>query len=132
MTRTGFLVMLAVLACSPSTRLAAHGPHPPHAQEFVRVPYPPPPARAEEIAYRYENERCVWVDGHYRFEAKRWTWKDGRWVYPPDGCYYAPSLMAWSKSKDPRLYYTPPRWYRDDASSLPEDRATCPEPRVCR
>jgi hypothetical protein len=132
MTRTLAVGFLAALACSPSTRLAARGPHPPHAQEFVPVPYPPPPAHVEEIAYRYENERCVWVDGHYRFEGRRWTWKDGHWVYPPEGCYYAPSVVAWSKSNEPRLYYTPPRWYRDDANSLPEDRATCPEPRVCR
>jgi hypothetical protein len=132
MTRRIVLGLLVAVACSPSTRLAVRGTHPPHVQEFVAVPYPPPPARAEEIGYRSDNDRCVWVDGHYRFEGRRWTWKDGHWVYPPEGCYYAPSLLAWSKSKEPRLYYTPPRWYRDDASSLPEDRATCPEPRVCR
>lgn len=132
MTRTLALTALVALACSPSTRLAARGAHPPHIQEFVAVPYPPPPARAEEISYRSDNDRCVWVDGHYRFEGKRWIWKEGHWVYPPEGCFYAPSLLAWSKSKEPRLYYTPPRWYRDDAASLPEDEATCPEPRVCR
>jgi hypothetical protein len=132
MTRTFAAALVATLACSPSTRLAPRGPHPPHVQEFVAVPYPPPPAHTEEIGYRYQNERCVWVDGHYRFEAKRWTWKDGHWVHPPEGCYYAPSVVAWSKSTEPRLYYTPPRWYRDDAASLPEDKATCPEPRACR
>jgi hypothetical protein len=132
MSRHLAFAALIALACSPSTRLAARGAHPPHVQEFVPVPYPPPPARAEEIGYRHDSDRCVWVDGHYRYDARRWTWKDGLWVYPPEGCYYAPSLIAWSKTNPPRLYYTPPRWYRDDASSLPESKATCPSPRVCR
>jgi hypothetical protein len=132
MTRQLVFAALTALACSPSTRLAVHGPHPPHVQEFVPVPYPPPPARAEEISYRHDSDRCVWVDGHYRYESRRWNWKEGHWVYPPGGCYYAPSLIAWSKTNPPRLYYTPPRWYRDDAGSLSESQATCPPPRACR
>ena len=93
---------------------------------------PPPPAQVEELSYRYEDDRCFWVDGHYTFAGRTWTWVKGRWVMPDAGCYYAKSLLAWSKSGEPRLYYTPPRWYRNEAATLTEDRAICPEPKPCR
>jgi len=132
MMRRATLGLAVAFACSPSTRLVPTGPHPPHVQDFVLVPYPPPPAEVEEISYRSEDDRCFWVDGHYLLEGRSWAWTKGRWVMPEDGCYYAKSVLAWSKEGEPRLYYTPPRWYRDDASSLAEDRAVCPEPKACR
>ena len=95
------------------------------------MPYPPPPAEVEELSYRSENDRCSWVDGHYALSGGAWTFVKGRWVLPPAGCYYAKAIVAWSRTAEPRLYYTPPRWYQDEATSLPEDRVGCEEPKPC-
>jgi hypothetical protein len=120
-----------VVACGASTPLVPRGPHPPHVQEFVAVPYPPPPAQVEEIPSNHRNERCAWVDGHYRWEGRGFSWQAGRWVLPPGGCYYAPPVVAWSKGGEPRLYLTPSRWYKDGAAQLMEAAAGCAEPAPC-
>ena len=118
-------------ACGASTRLVPAGPHPPHLQEFVTVAYPPPPAEIEEIPPAREDPSCAWMDGHYQWDGRRWGWEAGRWVVPPAGCYYALPVVAWSKAGEERLYYTPPRWYRNDAGSLTERTAGCATPRPC-
>ena len=132
--RRSLLLVLAVLAgaCGSSTRLPPTGPHPPHVQEFVLVDFPPPPAQIEEISEEVENApECVWVDGYYAWEERRFAWHPGQWVLPAEGCYYAPALTAWSRVGEPRLYYTPPRWYRDDALGKSGAAAICPVPRTC-
>jgi hypothetical protein len=126
-----FLAALLV-ACGGSTQLVATGPHPPHIQDFVEVPYPPPPAQVEEIQAAHSDLSCAYVSGHYEFETRRWLFRPGRWVRIPADCYYAPPLIAWSKSGDNRLYYTPPRWYRDDADARSEALAVCKDPEACR
>jgi hypothetical protein len=118
-------------ACGASTRLVPEGPHPPHLQEFVTVAYPPPPAEVEEIPQSREDPSCAWMDGHYQWDGRRWSWEAGRWVVPAPGCYYAPPVVAWSKAGEDRLYYTPPRWYRNDAANLTERTAGCAAPRPC-
>ena len=126
------LAALAV-ACGSSTPLPPTGPHPPHVQEFVQVDFPPPPAQIEEIPEHVANApECVWVDGYYAWEERRFTWHPGQWVLPADGGYYAPAITAWSRVGEPRLYYTPPRWYRDDALGKTGAAALCPVPRTCR
>jgi hypothetical protein len=120
-----------MVGCGAGTRLVPHGPHPPHLQEFVVVTYPPPPAEIEEIPPRRGDDRCAWVDGHYTWDGRRWTWEAGRWVIPPAGCYYAPAVVAWSKAGEERLYFTPPRWYPENAATLAEHAATCPAPAPC-
>lgn len=124
-------VTLALAGCGASTPLVATGPHPPHVQEFVAVLYPPPPAQVEELPDAAPAPGCAWVDGHYGWEGRRWEWQPGRWVRPVDGCYYAPPVVAWSKAGGERLYFTPPRWYKDDASELGEAHAFCSEPPGC-
>jgi hypothetical protein len=120
------------LACGPRTSLPPTGPHPPHVQEFVLVEYPPPPAQIEEIVEQIADApECVWVDGHYAWEERRFVWHPGQWVLPAEGCYYAPAVTAWSRVGEPRLYYTPPRWYRDDALGRTGAAALCPVPRTC-
>ncbi|HVJ13984.1 MAG TPA: YXWGXW repeat-containing protein [Polyangiaceae bacterium] len=119
------------VACGGGVALAPSGPHPINAQEFVEVEFPPPPAQIEEIPERLpEQDECTWVDGHYHWRG-RWVWIPGRWVVPPEDCYYAPALVEWSKTRDPKLYYSPPRWYREGAELLPANRAICPIPRAC-
>ena len=121
----------ALAGCGGGLALAPSGPHPLHIQEFVEVDYPPPPNQIEEIPESVEGEPdCVWTDGHYEWDGS-WMWRPGRWVLPPEDCYYAAPVVAWSKTRDPKLYYSPPRWYRENAAELPEARAVCPMPRTC-
>ncbi len=95
------------------------------------MPYPPPPAEVEEMSYRHDDDDCVWIDGYYAWNG-RWVWQRGKWVLPPADCYYAPSVVAWSRTAEPRLYFTPPRWFKNDAIALSESQAVCPAPKACR
>lgn len=131
--RLAALVPLGLgLACGGGTQLVPSGPHPPHVQEFVEVPYPPPPAQVEEIPETHGDADCAWVSGEYRFRDRHWVWEPGRWVLAQEGCYHAPPVVAWSKGGEPRLYYSPSRWYVEDAISKAGSAAVCPAPRVCR
>lgn len=121
-----------LVACGASTPVVPKGPHPPHIQEFIEVPYPPPPAQVEEIPNGVSDASCAWVDGYYAWEGRRWEWQAGRWVRPVAGCYYAGPVVAWSKAGGERLYFTPPRWYKEDAAELSEQAALCPSPPTCR
>ena len=133
MTVARYLLASALCAaCGSSTQLAPTGQHPPHVQEFVEVEYPPPPAQIEEIPEAIESApECVWVEGYYAWEERRYAWHPGQWVLPAEGCYYAPPVLAWSRVGEPRLYYTPPRWYRADAVGRAGPAALCPVPRTC-
>ena len=123
---------MTAFACGASAPLVPKGPHPPHVQEFVPVAFPPPPAKVEELASGVDDERCAWMDGYYAWAGRRWEWHAGSWVLPPTDCYYAPPAVAWSKAGEPQLYFTPPRWYRTNASELGADRAVCREPAPCK
>ena len=126
------LASALLAACGGGTQLVPTGAHPPHIQDFVEVPYPPPPAQVEELDEAHSNPNCAYVSGHYEFEGRRWVFHPGRWVQPPADCYYAPAVIAWSKGGDDRLYYTPPRWYHDDAEARSEALAVCKDPPACR
>jgi hypothetical protein len=126
------VAVVAVAACGASVPLVPKGPHPPHVQEFVPVAFPPPPAKVEEIPNGVDDDRCAWVDGYYAWVGRHWEWRAGRWVVPPNDCYYAPPVAKWSKSGEPELYFTPPRWYRSNASELGMSQALCKEPEPCR
>ncbi len=129
--RALLLAGTSLLGCGSSTPLVPRGPHPPHVQEFVAVPYPPPPAKVEELPESPRDPSCAWVDGHYDFDGRGFSWQAGRWVLPTPGCYYAPPLVAWSKGGEARLYYTPPRWYQGGAAQMTEHTAGCGEPKAC-
>jgi hypothetical protein len=60
------------------------------------------------------------------------VWEPGRWVRPPEGCYHAPTVVAWSKTGESRLYYSPSGWYHEDALAKSGSAAACPAPRACR
>ncbi len=69
---------------------------------------------------------CVWTDGHYDWDGS-WMWRPGRWVLPRKTATTAPGGGV-VKTRDPKLYYSPPRWYREERSALPEARAVCGTP----
>jgi hypothetical protein len=102
----------------------------PVAEEFVEVGFPPPPAEVEEreaeLAGRPE---CTFVDGHHEWRGKRWQWQRGEWVVPPAGCSYALGLLMWSRPPNPRLYYTPPRWYPASGKGRCDAPTSCETPR---
>jgi hypothetical protein len=123
---------VCALACSTTTELVPVGTHPPHLQEFIAVEYPPPPAQIEEITPRHpKRPECAWVDGYPAWVGRRWVFQPGQWVRAAEGCYYAPAVVAWSKAGEPRLYYSAPRWYREDALSMSGPAAFCPSPPAC-
>lgn len=127
---SGLLALVA--ACGGGTQLVPSGAHPPHVQEFVEVPFPPPPAQIEEIPEELEDTSCAWVSGEYRFRDRHWVWEPGSWVVAPAGCYHAPAQVGWSKAGEPRLYYTPSAWYPEDALVKSAASAVCPAPRPCK
>jgi hypothetical protein len=87
-------VVSVVMACG-SGRL----PAPPYVEQptsaLVQVPYPPPPARAEQVP-KSPNTQAVWLDGEWTWQARRWAWKKGRWVVPPAGAKFSP----WTFTRD--------------------------------
>lgn len=99
------LAVLAAVACSPAV------PVPPQTErrsDLPRtVPYPPPPARVEEIGPP-PNERARWVDGWWQFDGGEYRWIPGGWLEPPPGKIYAPPLLV--RRANGELSYYPARW----------------------
>ena len=82
----GAVVAAALGGCGSSVIEAPVGAHP--SNDAVSVPFPPPPAKLEELPPR-PSSRCVWVDGFWDF-SERWEWQPGEWVVPPPSCRLAP------------------------------------------
>lgn len=82
------LTMAMLLACGAS-RLPAppYTGHPTSA--LSPVPYPPPPARVENVPEK-PADGMVWIDGEWMWQTARWAWREGRWVQPPPNARYAP------------------------------------------
>lgn len=99
---------------------APSGPQPATAQP-VRVDFPPPPAKIEEIPLsRRSGNRCVWRDGYWDWTGRRWEWQSGRAVVPAPGCRLAEGKLEWTADF---LTFYRPAWYPDPAQS--------PAPKVC-
>jgi hypothetical protein len=88
------------------------GPQPGQAAP-VKVDYPPPPAKIEEIRIAQKSGgRCVWRDGYWDWSGGRWEWQDGRAVLPVKGCLYAEGKLLWTTDS---LSFYRPAWYPDPA-----------------
>jgi hypothetical protein len=110
MARSHTLRTLVLVVCSwsCSERLPVPPAGPPHpANDYVDVPYPPPPARAE-IVPQAPKRGAVWVDGQWSWQLNRWLWRAGGWVFVPPGATFAP----WDVYVDPdgRVRYAPATW----------------------
>lgn len=118
-------VWLSVLltACgSPRLVTVPTGPQPAQAKP-IKVDYPPPPAKIEEIRIaKGSGGSCVWRDGYWDWSGGRWEWQDGRAVLPAKGCLYAESKLRWTTDL---LSFYRPAWYPDPALK-PAPKA-CPE-----
>ncbi|MBE7486579.1 MAG: YXWGXW repeat-containing protein [Polyangiaceae bacterium] len=125
------LLGLLGLACSSGIPGPPTGPHPGNAALIVSVEYPPPPAVAEVVPERPDNEDCVWLDGHWDWVAGRWEWQSGAWVVPPKGCYYRPVSMSWPQAG--ALQVLRAYWYPNNVDELTPEKAqrACAEPVSC-
>ena len=88
------LAVSVVVACG-SGRLPAPSYEGQPTSALVQVPYPPPPARAEQVP-KAPNGKSVWIDGEWTWQARRWAWKKGRWVVPPPSAKWSP----WTVTRD--------------------------------
>ncbi|HEY2408217.1 MAG TPA: hypothetical protein VGI10_19555 [Polyangiaceae bacterium] len=100
-------LVLLVLSCGGSLLTVPSGPPPPDAAR-VRVEYPPPPAKVEEISVGHGGGPCAWRDGFWDWSGRRWEWQPGRAVRPVAGCYH--SRPALERSAD-TLTFLRPAWY---------------------
>jgi hypothetical protein len=117
-----FLVTLP-LGCGSRHAEAPRGAHPPN--DAVAVPYPPPPAKVEEVPAQ-PNAACVWADGYWDF-TDRWEWQPGEWVIPQAHCRLAPMEL---RRQGGLLLHARPRWYPDNVTLLGAQSA-CPRPPAC-
>ena len=105
------------IACGDSIRTPAYVRQPTAA--LVEVPYPPPPARAEEVPKPPKDDaNAVWVDGEWVWQTRRWAWKPGRWVTMPGGVRFSP----WTTVRDPTgtLYVASGVWRNDKGEEVDE------------
>jgi hypothetical protein len=121
--RVALALAASLFACSSAPVEPPRGAHPPN--DAVVVPYPPPPAKVEEVPPR-PSARCVWVDGYWEF-TDRWEWQPGEWVLPPPHCRLAALELRRSGGQ---LWHARPRWYPDNVTLLGPQSA-CPRPPAC-
>jgi hypothetical protein len=117
-------ILAAVPGCGPRHAEAPRGAHPPNGA--VSVPYPPPPAKVEEVPAQ-PHAACVWADGYWDF-SDRWEWQAGEWVVPQPHCRLAPMEL---RRQGGLLLHARPRWYPDNVTLLGVQSA-CPRPPACR
>lgn len=115
--------LLGLAACGARAPEAPRGAHP--ANDAVAVPYPPPPAKVEEVPTQ-PTPQCVWVDGFWEY-SDRWEWQAGEWVIPQAHCRLAPVEL---RRQNGQLWHSRPRWYPDNVTLLGPQSA-CPPPRPC-
>jgi hypothetical protein len=117
---------LILTACSSGIARPPTGPTPPGS--MVEVPYPPPPARVEDIPPN-DDVTKVWVDGQWVWQTRRWKWQAGAWVTPPKDAYF--TRWETTRKADGKLFFSRAMWR--DASGRPldvrEGAENCPAPR---
>ncbi len=90
------VAVVVTLSCGPS-RLPAPAWASQPTSALFEVPYPPPPARVEEVPPQPTDD-AVWIDGEWVWQARRYAWRAGRWVVPPPAARFAP----WTTVRDAR------------------------------
>ena len=114
------LLLLAPACGGPRLVTVATGPQPAQTAP-IKVDYPPPPAKIEEIRIAHSSGgACVWRDGYWDWTGGRWEWQDGRAVLPAKGCLYAEGKLLWTADS---LSFYRPAWYPEPGPS--------PVPKTC-
>jgi hypothetical protein len=102
------------LGCSASLPAPPETPQPEAA--FQEVPFPPPPARPEQVPEQPEAG-TVWIDGEWTFTGRYWAWTYGRWVRSPaPDAGFAPSSCRFAP--DGKLFCARGTWYREGGAAL--------------
>jgi hypothetical protein len=84
------IVTASALASSCSGTLPQPVRTSPPAEAYVRVPYPPPPARVETVPKR-PDKPSVWIDGQWTWDGLEYRWVSGGWVaLPASGVRFSP------------------------------------------
>jgi len=112
-----------LLGCGARHAQPPRGAHPPN--DAVVVPFPPPPAKVEEVPPAPASH-CTWTDGYWEF-SDRWEWQPGEWVVPEPHCQLAPVEL---RRQGGQLWHARPRWYPDNVTLLGPQSA-CPRPPAC-
>ena len=111
----------ALVACAGPRLVTVPSGPPPATAQAVKVDYPPPPAKIEEIAISHGTKSpCVWRDGYWDWTGRRWEWQPGRAVLAPAGCRFADPKLEWTTDS---LSFYRPAWYPDPA--------VAPAPKSC-
>ena len=122
-THAGSMAVALLLAACGGPKLVTvpSGAQPAQAVA-VKVDYPPPPAKIEEIRISHgASGACVWRDGYWDWTGGRWEWQDGRPVLPVKGCLYADARLVWTTDS---LSFYRPAWYPDPALKPPPKTCT--------
>ena len=110
--RCASLALLLSACGGPKLLTVPTGPRPSQVAP-IKVDYPPPPAKIEEIRIAQKSGgSCVWRDGYWDWAGGRWEWQDGRAVLPVSGCLYAEGKLLWTTDS---LSFYRPAWYPDPA-----------------
>jgi len=116
------LLGFALASCGgPHLVTVPTGPQPAQVVP-LKVDYPPPPAKVEEIRIaRGPASGCVWRDGYWDWSGGRWEWQDGRAVLPAKGCLYAQAKLVWNTDS---LSFYRPVWFPDPTLKPPPKTCT--------
>lgn len=121
MTRLVAAMISVVAGCAGTLPAPTEGSHP--ARSYVEVPYPPPPARPEQVPEQPAGD-AVWIDGEWAWQGRYWGWLYGRWVRPPAGARFAPSDCRYDGAG--ALSCAQGWWYADNGAELPHPRPVDP------
>jgi hypothetical protein len=108
-------VALALWGCSSSVLPRAPEVGQP-TSALVEVPFPPPPARVENVPHRPADD-AVWVDGSWTWGGRRWAWKYGFWTLLPQGIARSPWVTV--RGADATLYFAPEVWRDSKGREVP-------------
>ena len=117
----GALLCAVLTACSSSLPAPPANPVPP--DDMFKIPYPPPPDRAETIPPK-KGEKDVWIDGQWDWNGKGWKWSDGAWATPPPGATY---FTPWTTVRKPdgRLLFARATWRSAAGRPVPGGSGAC-------
>lgn len=106
------------VACGSSVPMPSYVAQPTSA--LSPVPFPPPPARAEQISKQPDSD-AVWVDGEWVWQTRRYAWRKGRWIIPPAGARFAPWTAV--RDKTGNLYVATGVWRNANGEEMVEPAA---------
>ncbi|NUP05226.1 MAG: BcpO-related WXXGXW repeat protein [Polyangiaceae bacterium] len=115
------------MAAGCSAGLPAPPTGPVQKRDMIEVPYPPPPARVEDVPAP-KRVGDVWIDGQWDWDGRRWRWQAGAWVSPPPNAYFTP--WTTERRDNGRLYFARAAWHHRDGRVLDlfPSMAACPVP----